>query len=648
MGKKFGTFVITALMLLAVCKSHGKEIVLADGGQTNYRVVLPAGADLSTRAVALDFAGILQEMTGALFPVYMDNFDRPAEYEIILGRDNLRLKELDLENLGKDFSPGEYEIRTHGKYIVIAGAGRRGTINGIYGFLQDDLGCRWLTPGCQYIPKKETIRLGEIYERQKPAFRWRSTCSPMQWDADWCIRNRLNESKARTCGPRPSAFMLIEGDARAATMANTWSPHAFQEIPEELYKEHPDWRAEIDGKREYIENPVQRAYCMTNEDFTSWVAEWTKDKLRKNPMMEFVSITNGDNGNSCHCKQCQASDDRVGISGTSIEFASRVAEEVVKEFPSTSIITFAYQHTFATTTAKAHPNLRIIWAPIHADYAHALDDGIVNQKENYIGQLKQWKQNVKQLGIWYYQDSIDVPLPRPSFFVMQRNFQIFRELGVDQVFVEMYFNSSHKNTWNSDGDKSIPAYACVEDYYSRKKAYSSMIFSYGLEHLRGYIISRLLWNQDFDWQQGIREFCDIYYGDAGNDMATYAVKAEMLSSYNKTMSNMFKDYPGIYMHFSRSPRMKLLLLEEFDALFDSAESKVKDNQIFLRRLEMARMSVDLALLEHPEAKQPLRKKAFDRFFSLAEEIGLASNINGVSGGSHNIIDLKKTLAKTID
>ncbi len=634
--------IVLACLLFAGTASQAQTTIALDG-KTDFRIVIPAGADQSTMAVALDFASILHQSTGALFPVYFDDFDRPSDHEFLIGADNARLKKLGLEHLTDGFGPGEYEIRTQGTYVIIAGASPRGSINGMYGFLQDHLGCRWLTPGCQYVPKHSTLTVADIKDRQNPAFCWRSLNSPMAWDPDWYVRNRFSESKEWCGGPRPSAIIQLRGDARTATMANSWNPHAFQDIPETVYKEHPEWYAEKDGKRPLLDNPVARGYCVTNEEFMKWLGDWTRQRIRRNPQIKFISITACDNDNACQCDKCKSSYASIGISGTYMTLANKVAEQVVKEFPDVQVLMLAYSHTFEPNPVKLNPNVRIVWCPISADWAHALDEGEVNGPGNrdYIGQLDKWMRNAANLGVWYYQDSFDCPMPRPTFAAMQRSLRLFRDRKVDQVTIEMAFNVSNKTVPDSDGDKTMPAYAVSPDYYSRQAAHGSWIFPYGFEHLRGYIEGRLLWNPDFDWKQGIGEFCDIYYGAAGPQVAEYAMTAEQLDSYDKSYS--FKEFPGIHMNFCPAPRLKLSAIETSESLFDTAEEKVKLDPTLLRRTQMARMSVDLALIVTASGDHPLRQKAFDRFFALAEKIGIDSRIE-LTGGGGTIAELKKRLS----
>ena len=648
---------VCVVAALSCGRVAAEGIVLADGGKTAYSIVIPKAADAGTKAVAEDFAGILKEMTGATFAVVIDDTE-PGEREIVVGEGNSRLPALGLAGTTEGFAEGAYEIRTVGNHLVIAGGPPRGTINGMYGFLQDHLGCRWFTPGCQYVPKRDTVRLGDIRDHQKPAFRWRSTDSNEQWDANWVIRNRLNESKAGVAGG-PPAVMQVHGDPRSIGMTNCWRPHAFEDIPASLFEEHPEYYSDLGGKRVCDPSAIARAYCVTNEGFAKWIAEWTKDKLRRNdwastwvkgelrdpPAMDFVSITHADNGNFCRCKVCQASYDKVGIGGTYIRFGNRVAAEVVKEFPDARIITFAYGITFPPNLVEAHPNLRVCWCPISADYAHALDSGAANRERDFVGQLAKWQEKSKQLGIWYYQWQADHLMPRLMLHPTKRNLQIFRDRGVDQVFIEMNFGS-FKMKEVSDGDESLPAYANAEKY-------GWFIIPYGLEHVRSYIYARLLWNPDFDVTEGTREFCDAYYGDAAEEMNKYAVTLESLDSYDKTMGSMspgggpagYEGYEGVYMSLLSAPRLKWSVTQALDKLFDTAQGKVKGDAPEFRRVEMARMSVDLSILVFAAEDDPLRKRAFDRFFALAEEIGLKEiNRTVVSPSRMTLTEFKELMS----
>ncbi|GAH32694.1 unnamed protein product, partial [marine sediment metagenome] len=127
----YGWLAIITLLGLGGGCAGAASLVLAQGGETEYQIVLPAETDVSTQAVAEDFAEILHQITGATFPIVTDE-EPPAAQEIIVGESNSRLAALGLAEMTKDFAQGEYEIRTVGDHLVIAGGPPRGTINGMY------------------------------------------------------------------------------------------------------------------------------------------------------------------------------------------------------------------------------------------------------------------------------------------------------------------------------------------------------------------------------------------------------------------------------------------------------------------------------------------------------------------------------------
>jgi len=607
----YGWLAIITLLSLGAGGAGAAPIVLAEAGQTDYQIVLPAEVDVSTQAVAEDFAEILQQITGATFPIVTDQ-EPPAAREIIIGASNSRLAALGLAEMTKDFAQGEYEIRTVGDHLVIAGGPPRGTINGMYGLLQDHLGCRWFTPGVSRIPEQATLSLPNIQDRQCPAFQWRSTSPVMHWDAGWTVRNRLNECKAY--GGTVSMMMLMS-DPRAQTIGNYSSAHEFSYIPTSLFEEHPEYYAMINGERRCHDSANQRAYCVTNEGFVKYMADRLKRYLRGTTGPRFVGLGHADNANFCQCEECRASYDRIGLAGTYMEFDNKVAAEVAKEYPEAIICTLGYGITFDSPPFKMHPNIRVIWCPISACYAHGFDECQHNLDRDYRGRLADWQSKTSQLAIWYYHHQADVLMPHVNLFATQRNFKIFQQMRVQGIFVEDTPDATRRNNPVPDGDKLMPAYGNAE-----RQGYFTV--PWGLEHLKSYITCRLQWNPNFNIKAGIRDFCRTYYGPAAEEMTRYAIMVESIDSYEKTMTPAKTQYSGVHQDGSLAPMLKWPVIEQMDDLFDRAAARVADDEILLRRVQMARLSLQLEILCFASADSPLRQKAFDGFFPLMEELGI--------------------------
>ena len=586
---------------------------LAESGKTAYKIVIPENADVSDKAVAADFADILRKITGAAFAIVTDDSE-PGEYEIVVGADNARLAELGLDDMARDFGEGEYEIRTVGKKLVIAGAPIRGTINGMYGFLQDHLGCRWFTPGCMKMPRQTKLTLGEIQDRQKPDFIWRTQNPQMHWDGAWTARNRLNECK--TFGGTVSTNMLMSDD-RVKTIGNYASGHAMSYIPKSLFETHPEYYSMTGGKRTCPDNPNQRNYCMSNDGLARYMADVLKKKLRGSENeRRFVGLGHPDNGNFCQCDVCKASYDVRGISGTYMVFDNKVTEMVVAQYPKAVVTTLAYGISYPPPKdgMTMHPNLRVVWCPISSCYAHGFGECDANLDRHILEDLAQWQATSSRLTIWHYTYQSDELMPMPRMRAHAQNLRAYAKMNVQGVFGQDTPDSSRRTHEAFDGDKLMPAYGDVK--------YGYFTVPFGLLHLRGYLFSRLLWDVDFDWEKGVRDFCETYYGPAADEMARFVLLVESIDSYEKTMGATYKSYSGVHMDIGIAPKLKATVIDDMNALFEKALPKVGPDKTYLRRVELARASVDLAILCFAAADSPLRQPAFDCFFALTEELGL--------------------------
>jgi len=78
-----GTAGLTVLRVsgLVLFSLPAAAVTLADSRKTDYRVVVPRHADLSTKAVAKPFAPMLAAITGAQFPIVTDEM-APCGHEL--------------------------------------------------------------------------------------------------------------------------------------------------------------------------------------------------------------------------------------------------------------------------------------------------------------------------------------------------------------------------------------------------------------------------------------------------------------------------------------------------------------------------------------------------------------------------------------
>ena len=597
--------VLLTLGPLLGCSSHALH--LAAGGRTSYRIVVGAGADGSTRAVAADMAGLLGRMTGATFAIVSDE-TAPSDFEIVLGHDNARIEALGLEQMTRGFASGEYAIRTVGQRLVIGGAPPRGTINGIYGFLQDHLGCRWFTPGCTVVPRHETVRLGAIDDTQKPSIRWRSAGWSAAYHPDWFFRNRLSESM--------DGSGRIENDPRGGTVMNNAPPHFMLAINRDVLKSHPQYMGERDGKRKFASQAASQVYCLTNDGLADHVARWLSGVVPDRPGPRRINIGLGDTADSCQCSACRAAHEKLGTTGTYITFVNKVAERIAVEHPNTLLDALAYFHTNEPGPVKPHPIVRVMWASVQPCTGHAFDEPncAVNARLKPLENLAQWRRDATTLHTWYYLYRVTHWLPAPGLFAMARTMKSFSEVGIDAFFLSSAgVDRTRRNAATNDGDLAVAAYGNAP-----RNGYFTTPVS--LEHVRAYIAVRLMWDADFDVAAGIREFCEVYYGPAVKQMVRYVTAVESSDSYDQTIESTMIDDPGVHSHYLWSARMSSKAVEALSALLVEALGEVADEPVHRRRVQMAQMTMDAAVLAYLPRDHMLWQGAFERFFALAEEL----------------------------
>ena len=79
-----------------------------------------------------------------------------------------------------------YRLRAVGPHLAIIGDAPRGVLYGVYGLLQDHLGCRWFTPAISRIPRQERLAIGPLDETRVPVLEYRDPFILDCFDGDWC------------------------------------------------------------------------------------------------------------------------------------------------------------------------------------------------------------------------------------------------------------------------------------------------------------------------------------------------------------------------------------------------------------------------------------------------------------------------------
>ncbi|MDQ2801042.1 MAG: DUF4838 domain-containing protein, partial [Armatimonadota bacterium] len=539
-------------LLLSVLSgaSARADFLIAQSGQPRCVILCQAGASPPEVYAANDLAATLKQITGAQFTVrVVQPGERlPARQSaIIVGAGPLTKAFLpESSRLG----PEELIMRTHGRYLALAGGRPRGTVYAVTRFLQEQCGVRWWTLWASRIPHRPTLRLTALNVRETPAFEYREPYWFSALDGAWAVHNQNN-----------GQFAQVSPEMGGKT-TYTGFVHTFYSLvpPEKYFKIHPEWYSLINGKRTYQGAQL----CLTNPQLKDFVVARVKELLRESPGTNIISVSQNDQFGACECPVCKALDDREGShSGTLLSFVNYVAQKIAPEFPHVALDTLAYQYTRRPPrTIKPRPNVIVRLCSIECNFAAPLSDP---SNASFAADLRDWSKICHRLYIWDYVTDFGAYVqPHPNWFVLGPNLRFFQAHHVRGVFEE--------GAYQSNGSE--------------------------MEEMRAWVLAQLLWNPHQDDNALINEFLDGYYG---------APSARFIRRY---LDLMHQAAHGYYLSIGSPPDAPFLnfhTLTQAEGLWQQAEKAAQNNPDLLWRVRQGHLPVRYVWLARWSA---LRREAF--------------------------------------
>ena len=409
---------IVTLSFLAIAgcahmpSAQHRGLAVAVDGVATTTITVGMDASPSSRYAAEELQRFLGEITGARVQL-ADNNPGVPRHAIVIGScaDAQRLlADVGIDDLGAE----GYVIRSNGTAAVIAGGEPRGLLYGVYGLLEDHLGCRWFTPEVNRIPKNPNLVLPVVEERVVPPLEYREPFVADCQDGDWAARNRMNSSAARLevkHGGKVTYYGFV---------------HTFESLvpPDKYYDDHPEYFSLVDGKRLREHSQL----CCTNRDVAQIVTEEIRKRMREHPEATVFSVSQNDWFNPCECPECTRLEEAEGTKIAPVLWlVNQVANAVADEFPDKLIDTLAYAYTRkAPKTMRPAPNVIVRLCSIECCFAHSFEacDSPVNKA--FVKDVEAWSHVADRLWVWNYNTSFaHYFVPYPNLRVRDDNIRCF-------------------------------------------------------------------------------------------------------------------------------------------------------------------------------------------------------------------------------
>ena len=552
-----------ALTALVVWMSIGTAVAgkLFGNGQSRYAIILAKDASPSEQTAAEELQYYIEQISGAKLELLSEDNLSDHRKVIFVGYNQKYGLKTGVER-PKD-GDESFTYRTVGDDLWICGGKQRGTMYGVYAFLENELGVRWYTPKCTLIPELESYTLKKLNHSESPYIGIRFTDYKEAQVDDFLAHNKLN-----------SRWDVIHN--KYGGLNGYWGAHTFGWfIPEGIYfAEHPEYFSLRDGERK----PYQ--LCLSNPEVLELCKQAMKRAIEENPGFWVYSLSQNDNQLYCQCEKCQAlADEYGGQSGLLLWFVNQVADYIKVYHPEKYISTFAYQYTRGVPkNIEPADNVVIRLCSIECCFGHPLAE--CDHNRAFMEDLRAWSKVAKKLYIWDYVCNFRQYLaPYPNFGVLAPNVKTFKEHNVIGLYEEGVYNT----------------------------------VGGAFADLKAWIIAKLLWNPEQDTYALVRDFIANYYGAAAPYIQQYFDLCESLVKPDTYLDIFYSETHPVYT--------EEFIAEATDLLNNARQAVENESDEMKHRVDLVRLQIQyLHLMRHP--KEALEDGTTRYFFDFIRRHGI--------------------------
>ncbi len=421
----------------------------------------------------------------------------------------------DLEWIGETDG---FAVRQRGGTIYIFGTEPRGTLNGVYDFIEDNLGVIWFRANDTAYDFMETVKPVATDYREKSPFSVRGmhTSSPGEngtehddWNTNVMLsRNKLltrtgetcnwdSWDKWRTIGIKP--YFLGHNVSWWITDSPTYNPN-----------ETEYWNTDEDGNFLTVEQGATDPFLYNVNFYSDKTVQVTVDSIRDflqwYPYLEEVMVGVNDNWNTRVLpwselpfeyepgKFVYPEDDNYD-STVYYTYINKIAREIAKTHPEVEIVAFAYVFAEPAPACEMEPNVQINFAPLKENLKEPYYTTKTDPNNKIYKNMLDWKEKTTNIVFYnYYTTSLAMNwFERPIAYRIQQDLQFYAENG--------FTGCTPEGTTDYGPDGS---------------------YNWAMNQMTYWILGKLMWNPYEDVDALKTYFCNKVFGtEAGPYMLEY-------------------------------------------------------------------------------------------------------------------------------
>ena len=482
------------------------------------------------------------------------------------------LADLGSKEAGKWASDG-FAIRQYEGDIYVIGNISKGTLNGVYDLIEDNLGVIWARADEEkglFYDELDEATIEKVDYREKSPFQKRGFLS----NGDYSNILMAARNKTNMISNYPDLGMRLYGWGHSIMMLLTTSP---------IYdpEETEYWETDAEG------NSLDQAGSMQVNPWSDKVAEVIAAniiaQMEADPEVRFVFIGEEDRGHGRVVPydtepfeyapgQFVQPEDRNFYSTVFHTMINKIARSVKEAIPDGWVGTFAYNDSGAAPACDIEDNIMICLAPGGEDYTYSILDPAIRDRVKdpaslfYCEDVPAWGEKASSLVFWHYYicNAQGTEYGWPIWYRIQEDFQGYMKMGVDGV--------------TTDGLPDMEIGSSWLDYNGAKGNCANY---WEMNILLCWIYQKLLWNPYEDIPTLMEYFCDKVYGEASPYMQEYYHLLEQgfregaTKIGRQTAINLRA--PDFYRIFVYKPGIGHELVDALDKAYNAASGSIKED-----------------------------------------------------------------------
>jgi hypothetical protein len=553
------------LLTLGVVSATAGNFLLTNEGEARAAIILESGSPSALHSAAELLAEYVEKSSGATMPVRDTDDGDLMPVRICVAPDDFADKNEEI-----------YRINVNVKGVEIRAATPRAAYYAVVELLEHELGVRWWNfAGEELVPWNPTISIKAGERSARPAVAVRDLMMPgralnfhypmepsdaAKFWARWRLNGSIGTLHLKDMSLHPY------GGPRHPLRTHCAHTLGYQFLkPNVWLEEQPEIFALIDGKRS------KDGYSFANPAFRTTLLAELREAMKTNGDGVYV-VSPPDNWAFCQSAEERAFEQKHAARVASyLDAMNEISGKLETEHPGAQLEMLAYTaYEDPPVGLKLSTRVALRFCPI-TRYHWDPFDAPINQP--WLEKLRKWRSVAAHVEIWEYPGHYGSPEKDK-----QGKSTVFR--GYDRFFPQ-------PNIFNHGRDFTAYVQAGASGIFSETDA--GMAELYCEAEPRYWLIARMLWQPKEDSKKLLREFCEGFYGPAGNAAMEYF---ELINTAYRADSTRIAAHLGDMARQSFFTEKFCLRAHE---IFDSGATGLQE-PVLMERWDRLRLSLDLATL----------------------------------------------------